>query len=201
MAGVDAGINMLLRDGWTQRTPSLLRMMKSSITRMAGLVDNVMDLARARMGGGIVLKPDESRDIAETLHQVIEEFRVAHPDRDIQSTHEVFGTVEVDHARIAQMFSNLLGNALTHGDIDAPVSVHTSLNADRFSLTVANGGVAIPKEAIERLFQPFQRGKELHGEGLGLGLYIASEIAKAHGGTLSLESDETSTRFTFLMAT
>lgn len=199
IAGVDAGINMLLRSGWTERSPQILRMMKESVTRMAGLVDNVMDLARARLGGGIKLKLDTQRPVSETIEQVVGEFRSAQPERQIDVTCTLTRDVPLDHARLAQLFSNLLGNALTHGAPGAPVTVAAATGEGSFTLAVTNSGEPIGPDARERLFRPFHRGGETNSEGLGLGLYIASEIARAHGGTLTVVSDADATVFTFSM--
>jgi signal transduction histidine kinase len=199
IAALHGGIDRLLRRGWDDSSPVVLRMMKTSLNRMTGLVDNVMDLARARMGGGILLDLNEQQhDVSATLEQVIAEFRTAQPERAIETFYKLSSGVAVDHARLAQMFSNLLGNALTHGSEDKPISIHADVDGDLFTLSVVNGGLPIPPEKIERLFQPFHRG-DSNTQGLGLGLYIASEIAKAHGGTLEVNSDESETRFTFRM--
>jgi len=108
--------------------------------------------------------------------------------------------VDCDRGRIAQLFSNLLGNALTYGSADQPVRVRASCDREHFELSVANAGEQIPLAAMEYLFHPFYRSKaHQHREGLGLGLYIAHEIAKAHGGTLEVESTPGETRFTFRM--
>ncbi len=108
--------------------------------------------------------------------------------------------VNADRARIAQMLSNLLGNALTHGASDKPVAVMALVQDGVFELSVANGGAQIPAAALDKLFQPFTRGAVTPGhQGLGLGLYIASEIARAHGGVLTATSSEDETRFIFRM--
>ena len=96
--------------------------------------------------------------------------------------------VVADPVRIGQLFSNLLGNALTYGAEGEPVTV-TAKTEDQFELTVCNAGNPIAPAAMERLFYPFSRGKVRPSQqGLGLGLYIASEIAKAHGGTIDVTS-------------
>jgi len=200
IAGVDGGINKLLRDGWTDRSPQLLGLMKTSVSRMARLVDDVMDFARARIGGGITLDFDGNRAVAETLTHVVEEFRMAHPDRAIETVFDLSRNVRVDHVRLGQLVSNLLGNALTHGSQDHPVVIEAACDDNRFVLTVQNGGAPIPQSALDRLFQPFQRGETPDGKGLGLGLFIAAEIARAHGGALTVASDDSSTRFTFSMS-
>jgi signal transduction histidine kinase len=105
--------------------------------------------------------------------------------------------VSVDAGRISQLVSNLLGNALTHGDPKAPVRLGATARGGQLEVWVANAGPPIPAKAMERLFQPFFRGEvRASQQGLGLGLHIASEIARAHGGTLSVASDDTETRFT-----
>jgi sigma-B regulation protein RsbU (phosphoserine phosphatase) len=101
---------------------------------------------------------------------------------------------------VAQLLSNLLANALNHGADSAPVTVRAHTRGGRFELSVANAGPAIPPERQAILFQPFARAEHQYGQqGLGLGLYIAAEIARAHGGELGVVSDETETRFTFSM--
>jgi signal transduction histidine kinase len=93
-----------------------------------------------------------------------------------------------------------LGNALSHGKADAPVYVDVMVQNGEFSMSVANSGEKIPENLIGQLFRPFARGQIKKGQdGLGLGLFIASEIAKAHGGQISVISNETETRFTFSM--
>jgi signal transduction histidine kinase len=102
---------------------------------------------------------------------------------------------------VAQLLSNLLANALAHGAAGRPVAVRASATpAGALELSVANAGEPIPPDTIGRLFQPFFRApaKAAH-QGLGLGLYIAAEIARAHGGTLDVASTPEETRFTFRM--
>ena len=96
--------------------------------------------------------------------------------------------------------SNLLANALTYGKGDAPIRVSARTFDGAFELSVSNAGDPIPPAAQKQLFQPYFRGAEQPGQGgLGLGLYIASEIAKVHGGTLTVSSSPAQTRFTFRM--
>jgi phosphoserine phosphatase RsbU/P len=201
LASIASGIRMLSRDG-IEKQAKVLALMSGSVTRMSGLISDVMDFARGRLGGGIgvQLKPSETLD--ETLGQVVAELQAAFPDRVIASHIGPTGTVTCDAPRLAQMASNLLGNALTHGSNSSPVRLGTSTAGGIFEFYVANSGDPIPQEKQARLFQPFFRGEESNvGEGLGLGLYIASEIAKAHKGTLAVISDADETRFTFSMAT
>ena len=98
------------------------------------------------------------------------------------------------------MVSNLLANALTYGAADKPVHIQATAAATGLEISVANAGDPIPPAGLERLFQPFARGDVMPSkQGLGLGLYIAAEVARAHGGTLQASSTPAETRFTFRM--
>jgi len=105
-----------------------------------------------------------------------------------------------DGRRVAQLFSNLLGNALTYGKADAPVRIAAVSGNGEFKLSVANTGDKIPDAVLERLFQPFYRGEAApNHQGLGLGLYIAFEIAEAHGGSLGVTSTDEETIFNLII--
>jgi C4-dicarboxylate-specific signal transduction histidine kinase len=121
------------------------------------------------------------------LSQVVDELRL--PGRVIEVDFKIDQAVNCDRSRIAQMLSNLLGNALTHGDSNKPVTVHAETSDGLFELCVANAGQPIPAAAMNKLFEPFFRGNtRASRQGLGLGLYIASQIAKAHDGELTVIS-------------
>lgn len=199
LAAVDAGTSRMLKEGWTDRSPVILKLMKASISRMSALVDNVMDLARTRLGGGVVLDLS-SADLATTLQHVVDELRSTHSEREIKASFTFAGHATVDHSRLAQMISNLLANAITHGAEDRPIRIDGRIADGELELSVINGGLPIPPEQIEKLFLPFKRGEAKPGvEGLGLGLYIASQIAVAHGGKIHVTSDDEETRFSFRM--
>lgn len=200
IASIDAGINLLTKNGWSENAPEILRMMKASAGRARALINNVMDLARARLGGGITIDRSEDESLEATLVHVVDELRSTHLDRQIETTFRFERSVSVDHQRIAQMFSNLLSNALNHGSADLPIRVVGNTADGKFELAVSNGGEPIAEKTMERLFQPFRRGEEqANPQGLGLGLYIASEIATAHGGNIAVHSDREETKFTFQM--
>lgn len=131
---------------------------------------------------------------------MVEEVKVAHPDREMTAGFDLPPSVVADHLRIAQMTSNLLSNAVTHGDPLTPIEVSAHARAGTIEICVTNGGRPIPPEQIEKLFLPFKHGDGKAGvQGLGLGLYIASQIAQAHGGRIDVRSDEQETCFTFSM--
>ena len=202
LASISAAARVLLREPLSERGVRVLALMQGSVTRMAGLIDNVLDFARGRLGGGIGLVCDADEPLESVLIQVVDELRAGAPDRLINTEFSLTEPVFCDRSRIGQLVSNLLGNALTYGAIDEPVRVQAFTEAGVLEISVANGGQPISEESFLNLFQPFFRGKVLGSQqGLGLGLHIASEIAKAHGGTISVVSDQIETRFTFRMQT
>ena len=197
---VSGGAEMLLMMPLVEQAKPVVTLIKRSAARMAGLIDNVMDLARARLGGGLSVTRILDTGLEAMLEQVIAEARTVWPDRNIEKELMLDRPVYCDGERIAQLFSNLLGNALTHGDPSGPVWVTARSNDCGFELSVANLCEPIPPESIDRLFQPFSRASARSGQqGLGLGLYIASVIARAHEGSIEVESSTAETRFTFRM--
>jgi sigma-B regulation protein RsbU (phosphoserine phosphatase) len=200
LASISAGARILLRRTKDETETQVLQMMQTTVTRMSGLIDNVLDFARGRLGGGITLSRDANRPLQPVLQQVVDELRTAMPDRVIETDFAIAEPVNCDRSRIGQMVSNLLGNALTHGAFDKPVRMAASTDNGMFVLWIANAGEPIPEAAMTDLFDPFFRGRVRAGlQGLGLGLHIASEIARAHEGTLTVTSTAEETRFTFLM--
>jgi signal transduction histidine kinase len=200
LASIDAGAKMLLKEPLSPKGMTVLGLIQSSARRMAELIDNVLDFAHGRLGGGLTLERDAHVPLAEVLEQVVDELRTAWPERLIETRLEVTRTVSCDAARVAQLLSNLVANALTHGATSEPILVRASTQDGSFELSVANQGEPIPPPTLKRLFQPFFRvAARPSQQGLGLGLYIASEIARAHGGSLDVTSDQQETRFTFRM--
>jgi sigma-B regulation protein RsbU (phosphoserine phosphatase) len=167
---------------------------------MSGLINNLLDFARGRLGGGLPLIRTADKSLEPALTQVVAELRQSAPDRTIETQFALTEPVDCDRARVAQLFSNILGNALAYGAVDKSIRVRATTAGSMFELSVANAGDPIPPAAVEKLFQPFSRGAARpHQQGLGLGLYIAAEIARAHGGTLDVASSAEETRFTFRM--
>lgn len=200
LASIDAGARILLRRTRDETEIRVLQMMQTTVTRMSGLIDNVLDFARGRLGGGITLSRDANHPLEPVLQHVVDELRTTMPDRVIESDFRIANPVNCDCSRIGQMVSNLLGNALTHGAPDQPVRIAASTDHGMFELWVSNAGEPIADAAMANLFQPFFRGQVRASlQGLGLGLHIASEIARAHEGTLTVTSTADETRFTFLM--
>jgi sigma-B regulation protein RsbU (phosphoserine phosphatase) len=201
LAAISAGARILQRSGALQQQKELrvLDMINSTVTRMSDLIDNILDFARGRLGGGITLHRD-NRPLEPVLEQVVDELRTASPQRLIETSFEITEPVNCDRTRIGQLASNLIGNALTHGAPDQPVRIGVKTEGDEFRLWVANAGEPIPEAALKRLFEPFFRGEVRDSrQGLGLGLHIASQIAQAHGGRIDVTSTTDETRFVFTM--
>ncbi|MES2922389.1 MAG: PAS domain-containing sensor histidine kinase [Verrucomicrobiota bacterium] len=177
----------------------LAETIKSSATRMGELINDVMDFARGRLGGGISLTREETL-VDAILRHVLDELRTGHPGREIVAEFDLENPINCDPLRLSQLLSNLVGNALSHGRSDGPVRVRARMEPGCFELSVSNTGDPIPADMLERLFQPFTRDEVRPSlQGLGLGLYIASQIANAHGGELNAISTVEETRFTFRM--
>jgi phosphoserine phosphatase RsbU/P len=200
LASISAGARILGRDAKTEKEHQVVAMLQTTVMRMAELIDNVLDFARGRLGGGITLDRNARKPLEPVLHQVIDELRLSSPGRQIEAEYAIDSPVDCDRARIGQLVSNLVGNAISHGTASRPVRVRAKTEGGLFKFSVANGGEPIPQAAMEKLFEPFFRGQvRASRQGLGLGLHIASQIAKAHDGVLTVTSTPEETRFTFVM--
>ncbi|MBW6420646.1 PAS domain-containing sensor histidine kinase [Rhizobium sp. XQZ8] len=201
LSSISAAARILSKETLSDRGRQVIGLMQGSVLRMSGLIDNVLDFARARLGGGIGLQLRVEDTLEPLINQVVQELRASSPDHDVLMSYTATRPVECDTSKIGQLVSNLVGNALSHGDKRQPIRIgaETTENGS-FRLWVANGGKPIAAEAMPTLFNPFVRGQSQgYKDGLGLGLYIAHEIAKAHGGTLTATSTEQETCFLFEM--
>jgi signal transduction histidine kinase len=154
---------------------------------MGRLIEDMLDLARARLAGGVVVKR-EPGDIKALVERVVRECQAAWPGRTLETAYSGDFAGHWDAERIAQVATNLIGNALKHGDPAGPVQVQLDgTQQDEIVLQVANRGT-IPPELLNHLFDPFRGGKRPAGrsEGLGLGLYIVHQVVKAHCGTVDV---------------
>lgn len=199
LAGIQGGMHLLGKEPLSHQGAAIIDMVNDTVARMGGIIDNLMDFARGRLGGGITLDRSQG-SLGAVLQQVVTELQLSHPARAIVANVNIDAPIEADHSRLGQLFSNLLGNALSHGAAGAPVRAEARIVDGHLELRTVNGGEPIPPSAMERLFAPFSRGEVRPGqEGLGLGLYIAAQIAKAHGGTLTASSTPDETTFLFRM--
>ncbi|HEV7779805.1 MAG TPA: PAS domain-containing sensor histidine kinase [Chitinophagaceae bacterium] len=199
LGSIVAGSSLLAGSGLDADNAEIVNIISRSASRMTELIKNIMDFARTRLGGGIVLER-KPVNLEPVLSHVVNEAKMIWPGRSIIADLNIDRTVDCDADRIAQLFSNLLTNAITHGTPDTPVYVHAAVK-DQFELSVINNGVPIPPDHIGNLFEPFTREATAPNQnGLGLGLFIAAKICRAHGGQLSVISNDEKTEFTFRMA-
>jgi two-component system, sensor histidine kinase and response regulator len=165
--------------------------------RMTRMIDDMLDLARARLAGGIPLKVNYA-DLLEPVQRVVREYETAFPERRIELQQDGDLAGEWDADRLAQVASNLIGNALQHGEADHPVQVQLDgTGHEGVVLSVINVG-RIPEHMLPRLFEPFQGGQRQPGQnqGLGLGLYIVQQIVHVHQGSVDVHcADGTHTHF------
>ena len=178
------------------REQQLAIAIRQSSQRMNHLIEDVLDFSRAKLGGGIPVKRTLVDNLGDVFTAVINEIMMSHPNVTIRQEVVISPGVFCDAGRMGQLLSNLLGNAVAHGARDRPIDVSASMQENHIVLSVMNHGPEIPDVLLPLLFQPFKRAAGGRGEGLGLGLYIASQIVAGHNGTLSVTSTpEDGTRF------
>lgn len=175
----------------------------SSGKRLNAMLDDLLDFTSTRLGKILPISLDDG-DMAETVRHVVNELQTRHPS--VQLTYKTSGELHGrwDFARIAQVVSNLGGNAIQHGDNTSPVTIQLDGQADDVVLTVHNEGVPITPQALSRIFDPLTRGDsqehhDLRGS-IGLGLYICREIALSHDGSIGVTSDQGGTTFVVRIA-
>jgi signal transduction histidine kinase len=167
---------------------AVMRMSRAG-DRMARMIGDLLDFARTRGGRGIPL----SRawfDLGEIVRAALEDVETLHPTREVRFSNRVKRRVFCDADRVAQVVTNLVGNAVEHGAADAPVEVTLHEDGEDVVLTVHNEGRPIPGDLLPHVFEPFRRGSETDASGVGLGLFIAEAVAVAHGGSIEVESAE-----------
>jgi PAS domain S-box-containing protein len=179
-----------------------VRQIGSSANRMARMVDQLLDMTRARLGGGISIQRSRT-DLVAVVANAVEELATANPAVEIRLALPAKLLGMWDGDRLAQVISNLVGNAIEHGDPARAVTLTATLDQEKsgtLALKVHNHGPAIPDSVLPFLFDPFRRGTRdpnSKTRGLGLGLYIAREIVLAHGGAVHVTSSITDgTQFT-----
>jgi PAS domain S-box-containing protein len=161
----------------------------NSTDRMSQIVAKVLDFTRVQAGGGLPVEREQV-DLCALLARLKDEFDATHPGR-LQLECPAAGlTALLDPDRMAQVLGNLVGNALAHGAEERPIRLGARKWRDELELTVHNEGAPIPPELLPSLFDPFVRAKRSGAGGLGLGLYIADHLVRAHGGRIHVSSTE-----------
>ena len=201
LQAVSLGVELLMQAPLNAKWERHLLLMQRSCVRMDELIHDILDFARGRLGGGIPLALRTDGELEPQLRHVVSEVQAANSDHLIDIDIRLHHPVRCDDRRVAQLLGNLLANAVTHGGDDQPISVLARSDESQFELSVSNRGQPIPANVLARLFEPFWRAEsDRPALGLGLGLYISAEIAKAHGGTLEVSSSvDAGTRFLFRM--
>jgi signal transduction histidine kinase len=191
---------LLRRDtlGGTE-TKAVARILTSA-ERMKAMVDDILDFTRTALGVPLPVAPAPA-NIGDIAVNIVGEVRTLHPESKVEVSCDGALLGNWDAARIGQMLSNLISNAVQHGDREKPVTVKVSGEADEVVVRVHNEGQPIPLETRKNLFTPLRHTWSAEAEanagssGLGLGLYISRTIAEAHGGSIDVSSDEQGTAF------
>jgi signal transduction histidine kinase len=192
LSAISMATDLLLRLGPPPSQANVLWRIASSAARMDRMVVQLLDLTRARLAGGIPLDLKPGTNLAQIAAAAVEELRIVHPRAlvNLDVPRELTGDWDPD--RMAQVVSNIVGNAIQHGaGADVEVRVR-SANASAI-LEVHNSGPPIPPDLLPRIFEPFRRGAKTgarQAHGLGLGLFIAQQIVLGHGGKIDVRSTE-----------
>jgi PAS domain S-box-containing protein len=187
---------VLAREDVDDRTARSVGRIRSSAERAVRMIQDLLDFTRARVGSGIPLSRRRV-DLGAVVRQVVDEMEVSHPDREILVQVKGPADGDWDADRLAQVLTNLVVNAVSYSPAGSPVGVAIRGTRDAAEVEIHNDGPTIPPEARDRLFEPFRRGDTGDRQGsLGLGLFIAREIVRAHEGTIEVRSaDGDGTRF------
>jgi PAS domain S-box-containing protein len=167
----------------------LVERIAASTRRMSNMVAQLLDLTRVRLGTGLSIERN-AMNLSPVVSGAVEELRLVYPTRVVECTCEAAVQGSWDGDRLAQVVSNLVGNALQHGDPAHPVEVRLATVESTAVLEVRSFGPPIPPDLLPRIFDPYRQGQRSCGKsgGLGLGLFITQEIVHAHGGRIDVRS-------------
>ena len=196
LSAINMASAMLMRGDLAPKQAELVSQMARSADRMARMISDLLDFTRVRDGSGLPLQRRERVALRALCQEVVAELSVAYPDRTITLDARGDGVGEFDPDRLAQVVSNLVGNALQHGRPGSPVRVTLDETSADLTISVENTGKPIPTSALGYIFEPFRRGDEAAEGGLGLGLFIVQQLVGAHGGAIEVDSGDAGTRFT-----
>jgi sigma-B regulation protein RsbU (phosphoserine phosphatase) len=184
---------LLQCEGLGAKETELTRKITRGALLATRLIDQLLDLTRSRLGGGIPIDPRRS-DLNEVCRQVIGETELMHPDRPlrVQVQGDVIGMWDRD--RLYQLLANLVGNAVHHGEPRSSIDLRIDGGETEVVIEVANRGEPIPAAMLPSIFDAFRKGRKAHPSrghgGLGLGLFIARQIVRSHGGSIAVTSSE-----------
>ena len=195
LQAITLSTELLLHTGnLTERQKVIAKGALESADRISSLVDNLLDVTRARLGGGLHIVCS-SMDVSFVARQIIDEIRVIHPTRVINLDTPEEAKCDWDKARIGQVFSNIISNAIQYSFKDTPIFISIRSNSEFVTILFNNDGLPIPPDKISTLFDPLKRASEDTSDkptrsNLGLGLFITQEIVQAHGGQINVSSSE-----------
>lgn len=187
-----------LSDNLSDNERKMVSRTEASAKRMGELIKNLLELTNLRLGSGMNIEKTRA-DFSKQAETIVQEFQFSYPDSDfnLQTPGPVQGDWDV--VRINQLMTNLIGNALRHGEPGGPINIRVSGDEKNVRFSVQNNGSPIPEEIQEKIYQGrfFNNTHNSSGESYGLGLYIVKEVVDRHEGTISLESTkEAGTTFT-----
>lgn len=194
----------LLRTTKDERQIKSLERALNSARRASRIINDLLDVTHVRVSGGMRINRQQV-DLRTVLSEAVDDLRIAHPGRELrlETMGEAAAPGEWDPDRVTQAATNLINNALQHGEPASPVVIRLEPRTDDVVIEVHNRGPAIARDALSLLFDPFKRGSQAKrrvGGGLGLGLYIVDQIVRSHGGTLEVNStDAEGTTFRLLL--
>ncbi|BDG02171.1 GAF domain-containing sensor histidine kinase [Anaeromyxobacter oryzae] len=180
------------RGGLSEEQARTLSRLGASADRMTRIIRDLLDFTRIRSEGAIPLEPREM-DLAEVARRAVAELQEVHPDREIALDLPASAPASGDPERLAQVISNLVGNAIQHSPPGAPVRVALWGEGAAHVVAVHNRGPPIPRELTPEIFEAFRRGPhDMHDASgsVGLGLFIVRELVRAHGGAVEVDSSE-----------
>ena len=196
LAAMGVGIELLRLRGTDPDSERVLGRLENSARRMTTIVDQLLDVTRARLGTGIPVERRALR-LEPLIAGVVDELRLAHRSTAFELRGaDVEGVWDGD--RLGQVISNLASNAAMYGKPGGPVVIELAQSSAAATIAISNPirGAPIADSVLHTLFDPFQRGRGgEHPGGLGLGLYIVREIVRAHGGTIEVASAAAGTTF------
>jgi signal transduction histidine kinase len=195
------GLEMLRRPGHGTMEDHIVQRLHEVATRMADLVDRMLEASVLELRAPIAVQRTLV-NLEDLCRKTVEELRIGHPDREIRFMAASGVRGWWDRLRLVELLSNLVENALEHGDAGAPVDVHVRKRTGTAQIDVVNRGPTIPRELSAAMFEPFRRlPSTVPRSGVGLGLYIVAQIVSSHGGTVDVRSSHSRTKFTVTLPT
>ena len=189
LSTIQTGAALLTRAELSAAQQRVLARISSATDRATRLIGDLLDFTQAQLGSGLTVVR-EAIDLHATVAEAVEDLRLAYPGRRLDHDRAGAGTCLADANRLAQLVGNLVSNAMTYGAPEFPVRVVSTVDESSFAISVHNQGPAIPPEVLPHIFHPMSRGSEAGraSRSVGLGLFIVSEIGRAHGGRTSVTS-------------